>query len=98
MPTTKTSDGVQPGDLPDLIGRLRRWSSDRDSDAYLIEGSFEPYGLEVEALAARARPLVQAAADAVFQLVLALEKTPDYKRQARKDSISGSQHVPGPER
>ena len=71
---------LQPGDLPELVARLRRWMADRDTDAYLLEGSFERYGSEVERAASIARPLVQDAASAIFALVLAIERTPEYKR------------------
>jgi len=95
MPTPR--NGSVSGELMSLVARLRRFASDRDSEAYLIEGSFERFGADVEAQAAAARSAVQGAADAVFQLVLALERTPEYKRQV-KGTSDGLSSAVGPER
>lgn len=95
MPTPRSSS--VSGDLVALVARLRRFASDRDSEAYLIEGSFERFGADVEAQAVAARSAVQGAADAVFQLVLALERTPDYKRQVKGQS-DGVPGAIGPDR
>ena len=91
---SKVDSVFDPGDLVDLVSRLRAWGSDRDTDAYLIERSFEPYGLEIEAAAARARPLVQDAANAVFQLVTLIEKTSEYKKQAASTNANADVFTP----
>lgn len=82
MPTPKSTDGhVQPGDLVDLASRLRRFMSELETNAFLIEGSFERIGPDVEAAAAVARPVVQNAANRLFNLLEQIEKTPEYRRQ-----------------
>lgn len=70
-------------DIIELVARLRRWTSATDGDAYLLEGAFDKHGPAVEAAAAQARPLLREAAGAVYQLVLALERAPEYKRRQK---------------
>lgn len=73
----------RPEELIEVVRRLRRWTSDQDSDAFLIQGSFVHLGADVEAAAVSARVLIQDAANAVFALVSALERTAEYKRQVK---------------
>lgn len=87
MPTPK-SDRVE--DVVELVSRLRRWTSERDSEAYAIQGSFAQFGADVEAAAAIARPVVQEAANAVFTLITALERTTEYKRQKESHGTADS--------
>ena len=82
MPILKPDDvHVQPGDVPDLINQLRKLAADFDSHAFLVSGSFVHFGGEVETAAAAARPAVQTAANKLYSLLEALEKTGEYRRK-----------------
>lgn len=82
MPLQKSDEGhVQPGDLLEMVIQLRKMMGDLDTKGYLVETSFERYGLEVEAAAVAARPAILKAANTLQALLEALEHTPEYRRQ-----------------
>lgn len=80
----------EPGDLVALVARLRNWAAERDTDRFLLDGSFEAYGLDVERAVAAARPLVQGAATAVFQVAALLQKSAAYKQATSGSGGSNS--------
>lgn len=54
--------------------------SDYNNCAHYIDASFAMYGKSVEEAAASSRPALQAAGNALFVLLRALERTTEYKK------------------
>lgn len=65
---------IEPDGLIDIVRQLRQLASDFDAHTFVLEGSFEPYGPEVEEAARVARPAARGAASALFALLTAIER------------------------
>jgi hypothetical protein len=77
-------DRIQPGDLINLDAKLRLLMDEYGRSAYLLESSFVDVDIQLEAKAIEARPIVRAAADAVYEFLVALEKSPAYRAQKKE--------------
>jgi len=55
--------------------------SEFDGSAHTLDGDFGWVDPEIELLAAEARPLLRAAADALYDLLSAIERSGTYKDQ-----------------